>query len=523
MQESETMTNTMAEFMKYTNYNINNVSGLKEFSEATNGFADTVTVTLGIENVSDRSKSTNSNIVKVLPNVSEEYIENAKVNNIKLNMPNVDYGVTYRPENLIELTKKIKSITLTTSAGETLVSIKYNKDGSLNEDENQIGINMVQAVDTINGVQGFRYINVDEDLMQGASISIEYYIIADNIGEVDTVNKRLIDGELTSTNESVKGTSEIYDNLKAHENVLYSTSADNETLVNYSRVDKLIAAACKDTTYSYGRYLGGIYYSGNDLTDTEKSELTIPSLVVQRVIDWVDNDAEFSQSNNNTNNKYWTATTETELLNEGLISSDFVNPDYYIDEYGRRYTTETRQNIALSSEDTSINSDFVNNIYPELALSYDNTLVTSRYMTIEINAVLSAGEDENKMVYDNIAEVAKFKTITGRRTNFVSTIGNIKLTTENSTPFKMSTLEVDEAGTETVNLIPPTGMTRFGLFMAYNSRIMEIMACIIGIIFIGTVGTGISRTKKKFIVSSVGTVAEERKIMFRNLGKKFYK
>ena len=157
---------------------------------------------------------------------------------------------------------------------------------------------------------------------------------------------------------------------------------------------------------------------------------------------------------------------------------------------------ENRKNIALSVNSEAENSSLIKNIYPKVA---GNGEETSGYITIETNAVLAAGSDnEDNMSYDNVAEIAQFETIIGRRTNIASTVGNIHLTKHGGTPFSAALNEVDTAGTEIVHLTPPTGLTRFRLFMAYNIRIMTTIMIIIVIAILAFLTKKYIIGRKKF-------------------------
>ena len=443
MAESETMKSDIAETMKYTNYNSENLDdSLREFSKKTNCFADTVQLDIGIESPEEIQKRNGTGLRDML----EEYIP-YKENINSLEVPNIDFGLVYRPENFIELEKKIKSIELKTSVGNTLVKIEYDENGNVVGVPQ--GIDKVQSINSVRNVQGFRYINVDEDIMQGSRIAIEYYMKVKNIGEVDTVSRELA----TSTATAIK------DTLK-------------EDNIVYIRMNQKIPK---------GKYLGAIYYKGIDVTRAEVDNLAIVPVTIRRIVDWVDNDATFESKNNNEKDKYWIATTEGELLDKGLIAKNSLYQEdelYYKDEYGRKYTTEKKKNIVVSANTESENEALITPIYPEYARLY--ALKTEAKISIEINGILGAGTDENNMTYENVAEVVEYTTLVGRRTNLSSTVGNIRMTEENSTPYIEAYEESDSSGTETVNLIPPTGLVRYKLFIASNGvLILTILIAIL--------------------------------------------
>ena len=99
--------------------------------------------------------------------------------------------MVYRPENFLKLRKTIKSIKLTlASETEPLVYIEYNDDGTVNTSASK-GTHNVQSINTQGTVQGFRYINVDEDILQGAKLETVYKMVVRNVGESDVITNEL--------------------------------------------------------------------------------------------------------------------------------------------------------------------------------------------------------------------------------------------------------------------------------------------------------------------------------------------
>ena len=454
MAESEIMTHDVAEFLKYTNYDISDVSKLKEFSDATNCFADTLVVSLGIENRIDTKD-----------HLGEE-VEYKDFNKISVLMPNIDFGVTFRPENFMEITKKIKNITLITASGEKLIDIEYNMDGTI---KSEIGGHNVQALDTVGTQQGFRYINVDESILQGATLSVEYYMIVDNIGEVDTVNKFLIEKG---------GSTKILEALNANRaSVIQSKLAAplSGNRDNYIRAAQLFNATYTGNTYKYGTFVGDIYYSG---LGADTTDVVVVPITVSKILDFVDNDATFVQANNSAKDRYWVMTSEEDLLSNGLIGTKgLADTKKYVDNESRDYTTDNKKNLAINVATNKENPKLVTPIIPEYTGKIDATQSTQSHVTIQIDSVLGGDNDTEDMVYDNVAEVVEFITPVGRRTNFASTIGNIEIkgTTK---PFDAAQKEVDTDGTEVIRLTPPTGMTEATLFISGNKNTFVVIAMI---------------------------------------------
>ncbi|MBR3512453.1 MAG: DUF11 domain-containing protein [Clostridia bacterium] len=557
MSASEVMNNYTATFMKANSYlgeneydQINNAASkaaltaelnsnggkvndeVKAFSDATYSFADTVTFSLGIENKSD-----------TLNQLDKEVGSDKDFNAIFVKANNIDFGVEYRPESYVELVKRIKEIKLTSSAGDIVVDLHYNEDGTLvsNTSVTQVGIENIQAIDTtilndaIKGftnnisaefIQGFRYINVDENILQGAQISINYYLTANNQGEVDTVSQNLID----------EGTNNLYDKLKEKMEVdpKFAQAVNSGNLLRfiqgiekaYIRTPELMRRV--QPAYQQGYYMGGIYYYGSYGENTDNTIAIVP-LTVHKILDFIDNDALFMPSNNIDTNKTWSLVNEDELLEDNLIErrpeseanvfgdKNSVPQKYnlvevqmddgsvklkFLDDRQRMFTTDIRNNIVINALSNK-NSSLVRAIIPKIGsqtpvaervFTVDNPnrddIDYSSYIFLEMNQTLSSENSSEDMVYDNTAELVQFLIPTGRITNFASTVGNIKLN-GNRSSFESSLDEVDTTTTETVRLTPPTGQDFRTVFVSNNRGAINAIVGITGIAILSIVGVAV--------------------------------
>lgn len=523
MSNSEIMDHDMAEFLKYTNYDgsvatsgigpfeavddgaaaaalTGDMSGieptlsaiipasevtvsenLKGFVAATNGFADTVTFTLDIE---DRNETVDK---------KGNDLENGKIApDLVLGVPNIDYGVVFRPENFVEMTKKIKNIKLTTLSGEVLIDLEYeyeNAEDREGEIVRKVGIQNVQSVNTTNGIQGFRYINIDEELIQGATLSVEYLMTVNNIGEVDLIAQKLIDmGNVIDSNpQNLFTTTNVVKKLDAKRTdlngkLLDINGDDNGIRVNYYRAPKMINSVVTTDTYKYGMFVGNVYYKGLAGETDDPKDIVAP-LKVSKILDFIDNDATFVQANNSETNKFWTITTETELLRDGLIGeSGLDTTKIYLDNLDRKYVTNEKNNLVYSVGTLKENPELLKDIYPQYIEKIDSTELNHEAdIIIQLDAVLGGDKESEDMVYDNVAEIIEFITVTGRRTNFASTVGNIVLNGEVE-PFESSQVEVDSDGTEVIMLTPPTGRTQFNLAFDKVKYIVALVAAVVVLI-----------------------------------------
>ena len=421
-----------------------------ELINNTNMVAETAKINLEIEFIDYLNKN------ELLPGVELKEIEGiTNINNeaIKIdkylyNIKDIDFGVEERSGTTLKLDKQITRISLTTSDSEKILEAFY-ENGKLIEGKG-IETNKVQSINNNGTAQGFRYINIDEKLMQGATIEIEYNIKITNEGEVDRV------GELVNyeTKEEIE---ELLDRLELSNK--YTTSNNIE----------------------YGRYLGTIYYTG------EGNDDAIVVSKIEQVIDYVDNNAVFKQEQNNTENHAWVAVTTEELRENKLLDKSEITMEEYengsraqyvtetengikkyhiLDGDGVMYETEQRSNLVINAQDEDVNNKLVIYLVPQNALDEDGKYVSpdskeygnTATIDITISKYVSPQEDSGKLTYTNLAEIIKFKNTVGRR-DMEAVVGNANPSLGAYVAGNGENSEHDAYATEVITLTPPTGLT----------------------------------------------------------------
>ena len=99
---------------------------------------------------------------------------------------NVDFGIIERARQDIVLTKRVTAMKVTLANGRTLVDMTIGEDGSLNGTTS----NVMYLPPSTAVPQGIIRLEMDDELMGGASLEIEYTITATNNSELDYVNER---------------------------------------------------------------------------------------------------------------------------------------------------------------------------------------------------------------------------------------------------------------------------------------------------------------------------------------------
>lgn len=458
--------------------------------------------------------------------------EQIKGTNYKYDIPNIDFGLEKRSSTILELDKQINEIVVTTSNNENIVDVVYNHEYSIDEngkikvtttvnEEKSTGFEHVQSVNNTQALQGFRYINMDENIMQGATITIKYGITVFDVGEVDRT------GKLSTFNNG----EEILKEVKT----LKNTYANNKEV-------------------KYGEYLGTIYYTGEGESDA------VVTTNIEQIIDYVDNNSVFNEiKNSNIENNSWKTISIEELLlgdtqkdilngnnneygidNRGSMLEagiyNIVNADgttkpltaedvkalrqkienkedigdiAILDSDGKMYVTEQRNNIAVSISDATANPSISTKLVPYNAykegVTTDGTGLKTNYMgniTITTSRYMSPETESDDLDFNNLAEIIQFSNTVGRR-DIDAKVGNANPmngeyiaayggTTENINGETVTVKsEHDSGATEVITLSPPTGIS---VEKNINKELI-IIGILSGIILVG----GIFIIKKKVL------------------------
>lgn len=565
---SEVMTNELAEILKGVANGIeemtpisraNDVDQLKALTENTYMNAETVEFLVKTEKLTqeqtskyivrtnvDLGNGTAEDLANEIYYKELEAMQYADNNARDFKIENVDFGVEYRPESQISLLKEIDEMKITTEDGETLADLFFYTEGEGEhathhlDMEKSVGLDLVQFISNdytalLSGLateklQGFVYLQIDDDILQGSKIEITYKFKAQNNSEVDRITENLDDIRYKENDATInlinayngKGVNIIDKDYTASgtaRNIIYAdTYALDENKDLYRNMKKTITnetdannKLAGDGGY-FGRYVGYAYYTGKD-TNLD----TIASLKFDKILDYVDTDLEFEQetSDDKLLSKYWRRSTTSELVNHVLAVRDIVEGKTTTEEnkadeqntnnettenyaIGEDITTNVKltntkgieyKNLVVSVDDRIRDDEYSRNVQTNIEEAQDkyqvNNVDLARFLLpkvtdpdtknyhysmgtvyLPVSKVVSAEADTEDMTYENMAEIIQFTTLTGRRTNFATTIGNANVNTTKPDPgkgseeFVTASFESDTAATETITLTPPTGLMR---------------------------------------------------------------
>ncbi len=449
-------------------------------------YADTAKLNLSVENLYEIASGTpnKSLTTTTVGGIEVSMIDgDATVNgvgvgttNFNYTIKNVDCGIEERSKTALVLDKQIKEMVLRTSDGKVVLDAIYDiyyevKDNKIIADvaintEASIGYDKVAGLDRTNSAQGYRYIMAEGDVLQGTTLEVIYQLTVFNISETDRTSSLL---------------------KPLWQSVNTATSIDEQNSLVNSVVEKLATSTYNDNgkvynneLIEYGMYFGSIYYQGKDGNATDE----VVETKVRQIVDYVDNDAVFSDVLNVSKNNSWSNTTIEYLLDNKLIDPSVVQiidaagnitgdtradrtintGERYaiLDEEYQEYVTELRNNLILSND----NSEDVDGSNPGLVkylapyAKTNNLAESSAQVTLFISRYFASESDANDI--DNIAEIIKVENTVGRR-DVKSIAGNVNpfALDETGTPlgeYLVAKAEPDSSATELITLSPPTGI-----------------------------------------------------------------
>lgn len=338
---------------------------LRSLTDSTNMNAETVEFLVKPEKLTYKQTNEETYYTKLKLNNKDYYYNDLDtiVHNIiterKYKIENIDMGIEYRPETNISLTKEISNIIVETSDGEQIANLaletEYKQEGNIMKPihrvdmEHSIGADKVQFISNTYEVdpllanivdvheetqQGFIYIAVDEEILQGCKVTVQYKFIAQNNSEVDKISQNLNSIRFYANN-ATKAYAEKYATIATGDSVsdygnnsngkislykifdkygvdtqkveytannfaraivqddVYKKDANNSTYRNRAKTMTKDSVNKKDqiTDGYYGNFVGYTYYIGRDNYTLD----TIAEMKFDKIIDYVDTDLEFEQ------------------------------------------------------------------------------------------------------------------------------------------------------------------------------------------------------------------------------------
>ncbi len=527
--------NSYSTTMNYTTDNTLKASSIEEMkllAANTSMLADTKKFDIQIEYYDNYTE--NENYAKYInqPTISKDnhVIDGTKT--YKYEVKDINFGLMERPLTKLELMNDISEVKAVTSDGNVLLDAVFDiiyerkADGTiahstvLNKEKSK-GYENIQILNRNGMNQGFRYVNIDTDLLQGMEVTIFFKIAIANTSDTDHISQEISDmvvnnlfkpelnidySDSEDTNTRIERTGDaiiehIGNQVRTYDysrSSIFKKSQElkngiNVRLASYghgispdiSEDDYYEGNAAVNTSHTYhnikqaypdyyvGKYVGNMYYRGALTSEFSNTSDVKVQTRIDQYIDYIDNDLVFKPEENIENGQvnYLTYTAE-EIARKGLLKG-VDNKTEVISDGSKDYynkNTGTNNNLAFNIEDNEINKKLYKFLEPDRSNSInDDNLYT---INLKASKILTSEMDIEGLEIDNLSEIVKITNTVGRKA-YVSTsndvtgyIGNTteKISQTHSQPVvtpvvELASVETDTDFTEFITFSPPTGLS----------------------------------------------------------------
>ena len=112
---------------------------------------------------------------------------------------NIDFGIVERARQDLGLTKKVRTLKITLANGQVVTDLRVEDDGKITGQKQ--GVTYMKPSDNTEPENGFIRVELDNELIQGATLEVGYDFIATNNSELDYLSENfykygIIEGEV---------------------------------------------------------------------------------------------------------------------------------------------------------------------------------------------------------------------------------------------------------------------------------------------------------------------------------------
>lgn len=208
------------------------------YSDAKDNYATRLKIDSEDTSIDKMDVKTNSMTfgVELKDDIYNRKTETSGIDKVTFSIENIDFGVIERPRQSIDVTKRAKSMKITLANGQVIADAKIvEKDGKLQLEQQVKGVIYTEPSDKNNPKNGQIKAEIDNELIQGATVEIKYEIKVQNNSEIDYDSKGYYCyGEKGEEIVKIKA-SGVYDYL---DNTMIANDENTEwetkTIVNYN-------------------------------------------------------------------------------------------------------------------------------------------------------------------------------------------------------------------------------------------------------------------------------------------------
>ena len=160
----------------------------KRYSDAKDNYATRLKIDSGDTSIDKMDSMTNSMTfgVELKDDIYNRKTETSGIDKVTFSIENIDFGVIERPRQSIDVTKRVKSMKVTLANGQVIADAKIiEKDGKLQLEEQAKGVAYIQPSANASPKNGMIKAEIDNELIQGATVEIKYEIKVQNNSEID--------------------------------------------------------------------------------------------------------------------------------------------------------------------------------------------------------------------------------------------------------------------------------------------------------------------------------------------------
>lgn len=129
--------------------------------------------------------------VELNDDVDNRKTETSGIDKVTFSIKNIDFGIIERPRQSIDVTKRAKSMKITLANGQVIADAKIvEDDGKLKLEQQVKGVIYTEPSDKNNPKNGQIKAEIDNELIQGSKVEIEYEIKVQNNSEIDYDSER---------------------------------------------------------------------------------------------------------------------------------------------------------------------------------------------------------------------------------------------------------------------------------------------------------------------------------------------
>lgn len=165
----------------------------KRYSDALDNYATRLKIDSEDTSIDKMDSMTNSMTfgVELKDDIYNRKTEISGIGKVTFSIENIDFGVIERPRQSIDVTKRAKSMKMTLANGQVIADAKIvEKDGKLQLEQQVKGVIYTEPSDKNNPKNGQIKAEIDNELIQGSKVEIEYEIKVQNNSEIDYDSER---------------------------------------------------------------------------------------------------------------------------------------------------------------------------------------------------------------------------------------------------------------------------------------------------------------------------------------------